>query len=159
MDNDPEADERLACILLCGFVFKNKSGLREVKYPGDKGLPEYFSGEEFRARAAIARLLRSDRPLSRDLRDSLASLFDSDGINDGIERKIVFRKRSTKQRQHMANTQIVEFVRKALEGKKIHAAITAAANHFGRGDDAVKKIWLGYRRKFKDLYGKSKKGK
>jgi hypothetical protein len=161
-EDDEAKDETLARMLLCGFVGKDKKGLLRQWYFGDRGLPEYLSrsGDESEARAAIVRLLRSNRPLSRDLRHSLASLFDSKGIYDGIERKIVFIKRSTNQPRHMRNTEIVEFVRKKLpEGGDIGAAITAAANHFRLSEDAVKKIWHPYRRIFKDLYGDSKKGK
>jgi hypothetical protein len=131
--------------LLDGYVDQDHRGGRRSKYY-KKG-----SREELDARRAMARLLRSKNPLDRQLRDSLAGLFDPDP-SESEQRKIeiVFQGRG-KRRDHVRNTQIVDHVWNQLNaGGKLAAAITSAVEEFEVSEEFVKQIWGRYRR----VYGR-----
>jgi len=143
-------DLTLARVLLDGFIRDN-----EQKYLDD----------EREARRALVRLLRSDAPLDRDVRDGLAVLFDPDnelriaitGVIAGEgqllggftpnDRKLTFQFRSRKRRpDHVRNTAIAQHVHDGIaSGLTDEKAWAATAQKFGLPDDAVKRLWDGFR--------------
>ncbi len=108
------------------------------------------------------RLLRSDAPLHRDLRDGLAALFDPDNElriighipGEGTlgdhhtpnDRKLVFQFRSKKRRvDNTRNTAIVQHVHDISKaGKSVEEAIAEVAGKFNLSEGAVKAIWLDF---------------
>lgn len=129
--------EGLVSALMGGFI----EGL-------DKGKPQqkYLDGkEELRARTAMALLLRSGRPLTRDFRDQLAALFDpEDGTHPAIDRKLIFRRRSAgrPRRDQVRNTAIAQYINNCLrEGDGVSEAQEKAAAFFGLSASAIRDIW------------------
>jgi hypothetical protein len=143
-------DLTLARVLLDGFFADS-----EQKYLDD----------EREARRALVRLLRSEAPLERDVRDALAALFDPDNevripitgiiagecrLLDGFtpnDRKLAFQFRSRKRRpDHVRNTAIAQHVHDGIaSGLIAEKAWAATAEKFGLSDEAVKRIWGGFR--------------
>lgn len=143
-------DLTLARVLLEGFI-----GNDEQKYLDD----------ERKARRALVRLLRSDAPLARDVRDALAALFDPDnelripmtGVIPGEcqlpsgftpnDRKLAFQFRSRQRRpDHVRNTAIAQHVHDGIaSGLTEEKAAGTTAEKFGLSVDAVKRIWSGFR--------------
>jgi hypothetical protein len=68
-------DETLAHMWLCGYVSENKAGLFEKHYLDSKGEAKERALDRD-ARAALARLLLSDKPVPRDIREGLAAVID-----------------------------------------------------------------------------------
>jgi len=141
------SDLLLARILLEGSVERDARGKLRTKYLKEG------SREERDARRALASLLRSDVPLDGQLRTSLAHLLDPDPPA-WQQRIICFAKRGPgKPRDHVANTQIYEHTRNALNsGTKITAAIAYTAEKFDISQERVKRVWAEYRR----VYGPPK---
>src|SRR6516162_2516430 len=102
----PGSDLQLARELLGGYCDQDRRGRLRSRYLKEG------SQEEVDARRAIARLLRSNDPLDRQLRTALAGLFDPDGPPALEQRKIsiVWRRRGG-HIDHRANTQIAEHIR------------------------------------------------
>jgi hypothetical protein len=111
MQEDFSASERAdldaAYLLLAGDTIKNAKGLLEKSYLAGR--------EELAARQALARLLRSQKPLDSLLRLMLAALFDRSPTGDKaiddffatdpIERKIFFKSpagRGNQAKRHFA---------------------------------------------------------
>jgi hypothetical protein len=145
MAND---DLILARVLLAGFVENNQQ-----KYLDD----------EREARQALVRLLRSEAPLDRDVRDALAALFDPDnelritGVIPGEcqlmdwytpnDRKLTFQFRSRKRRRDpVRNSAIAQHVHDGIaSGLTAEKAWADTAAKYGLSDDVVKRIWSGFR--------------
>lgn len=100
--------EMLAAALMAGFIEKLDEGRPRKKYLDGK--------EEDRARAAMARLLRSGRPLTQDFRDCLAVLFDpSASAHPASDRKLVFKNRSGgRWPDHVRNTRIAQYIHNCI---------------------------------------------
>ncbi len=97
--DDYKQDTAAGMAYLGGISEKDMRGIpRHRYYPEGSAVAEY-------CRAALARVLRSDRPLDRQLRDILATMFDpSPKIGSAWSERILragFRK---KPKDHMANT-------------------------------------------------------
>jgi hypothetical protein len=128
----------LATQLLTGRVEQSKSGkLGNVHLEGT---------DEQDARLALAKLLRSRAPLDREIRTHLANLFDPNPKQwEPRTIKLVHR---TKGRPHdpIASTQIAERVHQLCKGgMSTNSAIARAAKEYSRTEEAVKKVWKGYR--------------
>ena len=106
------------------------------------------------ARRAIARLLRSNGLLDRQLRTNLADLFEpSPPAWEQRKIRIVSRRRGRRV-DHISNTQIAEHVWEQVgAGAKVTAAIESAADEFGVEPETVTKIWGKYKRSLEDVYG------
>jgi hypothetical protein len=96
----------------------------------------YFQkGADLEARRALIRILRSDKPISRTLRNYLAELFEIKSSVAKRRLEFIFRK-DRKRSNSMAQQQISHFVAlklKELAGqpKAKSRAISLAADHFG----------------------------
>jgi hypothetical protein len=144
--NDPNSDEVLATALMSGFIEKLEEGRPRQKYLAGK--------EEDRARAAMARLLRSGRPLTQNFRDRLAALFDPDDGTAAIDRKLIFKPRNGARRDHVHYTAVAMYVRNCIrEGDSQRGAYIKAADHFNLTPVKVQKIWAGRRGKDNGLRG------
>jgi hypothetical protein len=138
-------DLSAARALLDGYIEKDGKA-RRLKY-WKRG-----SAEEALARKALARLLRSDVPLDRQLRGQLADLFDPP---PSAQRTIVFEfLRRGKFVDVVRNTQIAEHIRaRRIAGETFDSAIESAVVKFSVSEDLAKKIWSKYRGAFGKIYG------
>lgn len=144
----PGSDLQLARMLLGGYTHQNRRGRRRSRYLKEG------SQQEVDARRAIARLLRSNGLLDRQLRTNLADLFEpSPPAWEQRKIRIVSRRRG-RPIDHISNTQIAEHVWEQVgAGAKVTAAIESAADEFGVEPETVTKIWGKYKRSLEDVYG------
>ena len=142
------SDLQLARMLLGGYCDQDRRGRLRSRYLKEG------SQEEVDARRAIARLLRSNAPLDRQLRTGLAGLFDP-GPPALDQRKItiVWRRRG-RYIDHLSNTQIGEHIRaERIAGKAFDDAIESAVREFRVSEERAKQIWGKYRPLFEKVYG------
>ena len=144
----PGSDLQLARMLLGGYTHQNRRGRRRSRYLKEG------SQQEVDARRAIARLLRSNGLLDRQLRTNLADLFEpSPPAWEQRKIRIVSRRRG-RPIDHISNTQIAEHVWEQVgAGAKVTAAIESAADEFGVEPETITKIWGKYKRSLEDVYG------
>ena len=134
-DGDAEAARRL----LGGFIVTDKRNRLHRKYLKER------SAKERNARRAIARLLRSKEPLDRQLRVSLADLFDPDDPL-GEERCIKLGSRHWgRQVDQINKTQIASEVAVNIKCGGVTRAIQNVAEDFLLSEERVKQIWSEYR--------------
>lgn len=138
-------DERLGSILFSGFIDTQKNGLPTQKFIR-KG-----SKEERDCRKAVARLLRSGKPLTQDFRDGLAGLFD--------------RARG-RRRDHVRDTAIaMDVYHNIRDGDGVEEALNKASTSFGLSISTVRDIWghgktrKGSRELIEAIHGPAKVGK
>jgi hypothetical protein len=143
----PGSDLQLARDLLAGFVEEGRQGRRRTRYL-DKG-----SAMELEARTAIARLLRSNAPLDKQVREHLANLFDPTAAWQ--QRKIEFvSRRQGRHTDHVRNTQIASHVWDEVKaGGRVTAAVASAAKKLAISDDMAMRIWGRYRPLMERIYG------
>ena len=124
------SDVALASMLLDGFGKFEATGLIRSAYFHQR------SEDEITARAALVRLLRSDKALDRWLRNRLADLFDP---ASQCERELEFRFRSGGRRADRRAGQQVAWhvVERMQQGEKVEAAIASAMKRFGLERSAV----------------------
>jgi hypothetical protein len=139
---------QLARTLLSGYVERDKRKRLRSKYLK----PE--SPEELKARQALAKLLRSNNPLDRQIRTFLANLVDPDP-RQREPRTIRFVLRDKSQRvDPIANTQIAEYVRRLISADAtVTEAIARTGDRFGLQKDRVMDIWSNYRPVYERIYG------
>jgi hypothetical protein len=120
--------------LLGGHLEQSKRGRWQRRYLR-KG-----SAEEKHARRALAKVLRTAKPLDLGLRWYLADLVDPD---TDTPRRIVFENRGAgRQSNADIEKQVAESLwREKQAGGKIEAAIKLAKKDFGLERSSVKKIW------------------
>jgi len=132
-------DEELIVHLLCGREVQDKHGLATQVYLED-GSPE-----ELEARRALARMLRSSRPLDLGLRVVLADLVDPD--RDDVDRKINFNKRREgKPSNAQAEKTVAEYIDAMLRDsgnkrQQLKYAISKAEAEFGLKRTRLLQIW------------------
>jgi hypothetical protein len=143
------SDLQAARALLDGLIGQKPDGRIFRKYL-DRGSPE-----ELEARRELATLLRSPDNLDRQLRESLAGLFDP-GPPEWQQRQLVFDFRCRgKPPDHVANTQIfVEVHDSVKSGATASAAILGAAQRFSMSEERVKRVWSQYRRVYSPRAGR-----
>jgi len=103
----------------------------------------YLNDDEERvARCVFVKLLLGDEPLSREIRNLLAALFEPDPQRSWVERQLVFRLRSRRKREFHRDL-IINLLMNMLVGAGI--AVTTAsdtvARTFEMTSDAVRKVW------------------
>jgi hypothetical protein len=131
----PEEDEdRYVFGLLGGCI-----GLDKLNRP----VVRYLIGDEERvARRVLVQLLRSDRPLSRELRDLLAALFDPDRGHPPIGRRLVFTKRRGRSAEFHRDLIIhLLMVMQVGAGFAVDSALDRVGRIYGMTSDAVRKVW------------------
>jgi len=123
--------------LLGGVVVNDTQGLPRQEFVTE--------AEETERRSLLARLLRSGRPLSQEIRNRLATLFDPDPdpAEPAAERQLVFKFRSRGRRpDHVRNTAIaMEIWTRVQNGQSVEQAVNAAMDKFGRERDTIYEIW------------------
>lgn len=140
--------DRIRCyLLLTGWVSTDRSGLPGVQY--------LKLAEEDEARALLARWLRSDAPLTRQLREELAQVFepasrDQNAPMPASDRIVRFHKRRAgANRNNLASSSIADFVHeRILEGTSVTEAIAVAAEKYDRHEDTIKIFWRRHRKVF-----------
>jgi hypothetical protein len=136
----PDEDTEAARLLLGGFVKADRHKWLHQKYLKER------SAAERDARRAMATLLRSNRPLDRQLRASLADLFDPDDPL-GEKRCIkICRRHGGRQVDQLSKTQIASEVAANVKRRAgVTRAIQNVAEDFSLSDERVKQIWREYR--------------
>ena len=115
---------------------------------------------ELEARTAIARLLRSEGPLDRQLRDSLARLFDPNPPAWEQRKITIVGRRPGALTDHIRNTQIAYYIWDQVErGKRVKAAVESAAEEFAISADRVTQIWSRYRPQLETIHGPLRRGR
>jgi hypothetical protein len=146
-EKSSDRDEQLSCVLLGGFIKSDKRRSRV----------HYLSGrDESEARKAIAKLLRSGKPLSGQLRDMLASAFDPTSQPNLLNgRQIYFRfARRGKQPDHVANTAIAYHIYEAVkEGATVEVAVGKAIDQFEITREFAMRVWGRYRKHLEAIEG------
>jgi len=145
------SDLQLAWMLLDGEV-EEAQGRRRTRY-----LEE---GMELKARTAIARLLRSEGPLDRHLRDSLAGLFDPNPPAWEQRKITIVGRRPGELKDHVRDTHIAYDIWEEVQrGGLVTAAIESAAEKFALSTDMVTKIWGGYLPLMERMHGPHRRGR
>ena len=140
--------ERLINALLRGFLENHESYTEQ--YWEDK------CPDENRGREALAELLRSERPLTRDLRDTLAVLFDpKENQYPGGERRLLFKLRRVGNRKEtILHSSVAQHIYDAAKcGGGVKAGIDSAIDEFGLQERNVWLIWKRYRPTMESVYG------
>ena len=128
-------DQKQIIDLLCGRTVQDKHGLPRQRYLGN-GSPD-----EKKACKALARELRTSRPLDLGIRFILADLIDPDRVE--IDRRIRFEnRRRGRQSNAQAEKQIAEAIWSMVQaGTKTESAVAHAMKTFGLGRSRVMEIW------------------
>jgi hypothetical protein len=103
----------------------------------------YLNNDEERvARGVFVKLLLGDQPLSREIRNLLAVLFEPDPQRSWVERQLVFQLRSRRKREFHRDL-IIDVLMHMLVGAGI--AVKTASDTVARAlemtSDAVRKVW------------------
>lgn len=135
-------DAKLIVDLLCGQSVQDKHGLPRRVYLKD-GSPE-----ELKARRALARYLRTSRPIDFGVRWTLAAMVDPDCEEEA--RRICFKQRREGQpsRSAAAEKTIAEFIRTCPGSKPIAQAVAK----FGLSRTSVEAIWRHWQPILKRLH-------
>lgn len=134
MTADDARDEQLAIVYLAGMVRESKGVVsHEYVEPG--------SNIETDAKAALARMLRGDRPLPDFIRWRLAALFDPDS-SDERQFSIANRRRGERAKPFVA-LEIARYVAGNLPafGDKLDAVQQAAADRYSVSLRTVQRAW------------------
>jgi hypothetical protein len=137
--------EMLINILLGGFVKNDTNHYWEDKSP-----------DENRGREALVELLRSKRPLTRVLRDTLAALFDpKENYYPGAERRLLFElRRVGNPKETILHSSVAQHIYDAAKGgASVKAGIDSAIDEFGLQERNVRRIWTLYRPTMEYVYG------
>jgi hypothetical protein len=126
-DQQLDRDQGLVRWLLNGISVRKHGRVTREVYPE-------AGSEEKTARRALARILRTSKPLDLGLRLCIADLVDPD--RNEIEREIRFayRRKGGRRASAVGENEIAEFIRAQLQaGTKLKAAVSNATEHFGFG--------------------------
>jgi hypothetical protein len=142
-------DAMAAMAYLGGFVNKGGRGIPQQRYYNEKSTEAQF------CRAALARILRANRPLDQQLCDMLATMFDPSPEAGSLWSERVLRAGFRKKpKDHFANSHMAWFVwerRKA--GATTESAIKEAMAQFNVSRERMYKLWGIYRAKFEVVWG------
>ena len=145
MEHDPKYQNSLCLAYLGGFGVKTSRGLPSTEYFGDGSKD-------------LAFLLRNQEPLSHELREVLAAVFEpqpSPLAHPAGVREVRLRKRKQgRTKNHAAATEIAKYVYdKAQADKTVNAAKADAAEQFEMDDRTIGKIWSAYKRVIIEIWG------
>jgi hypothetical protein len=140
LDDESWSDEQLALLFLVGFGGIDASGCTHGPYYLEDG-----SSDENVARAAFVKVLRSGEPLSPELRNLMADLFDATATNP---RKLVFRfRREGSQGDPRGAFEVAMYVVQRLHPREFESAVQSAMSKFGLKRGAV----LGALKRYRSL--------
>ena len=129
-------DENRIISLLCGRTVRDERKLPQQRYLED-GSPK-----ELEARRALARYLRTSRPMDFGVRSAIADLLDPDCIEN--ERYIRFghRRKGQPSRSALAEREIAELIWSHVQaGNSIDTAFRHVEEKFGLKQSSTKTIW------------------
>jgi hypothetical protein len=149
--DDFEQDTRAGWAYLGGYLKTDKRGIPRHRYYPER------SDDSNHCRAALARVLRSDRPVDRQLRDMLADLFEPiEPIKSpwGSRKLTAGFRNPVKPRDDHANTHTAWFVRKRKsEGVGVETAIQEAIDIFGVTRERMYDLLKAYKPGFEAVWG------
>jgi hypothetical protein len=149
--DDFEQDTRAGRAYLGGYLETDKRGIPRHRY-----YPERSDDSSY-CRAALARVLRSDHPVGRQLRDMLADLFEpiEPFKSPWGSRKLTAGFRNpVKPRDAHANTHMAWFVwKRASEGVGVEGAIREAVDIFDVTRERMYDLWKTYKPRFEAIEG------
>jgi hypothetical protein len=110
----------------------------------------YMKGDEEReARRTLVKLLRGDDPLSPELRDLLAALFDPAPakLADGtpIDRQLIFRRRGRNREFHRDLFISLLMSMQVTAGRSVASALGHLAREYRMTPEAVRKAWKKFK--------------
>lgn len=152
MNDDFEEDVQLARVYLAGFIQTDKRGLpKTARY-------KTGSREEIECREAMARVLRTDRPLNRQLCEMLADMFDASENPrspwPGLELRIA-RRKSHRPRDNHRISAISYFVwERVKRGDGTEQAVAEAMQKFDLSRERVYQTWKLHKRHYETVFGK-----
>jgi hypothetical protein len=147
-----QRDEReiLIDVLLRGYVESKNDVPVTTRYWKDK------STDENRGREALVELLQSERPLTRDLRNTLAALLHPrENHYPGGERRIKCEDRHPGNRpKTILHSMVAQHVYDAMKsGASVGDGIKGAREKFRLEDRMINRIWSRYRPHLEDMFG------
>jgi hypothetical protein len=144
-EDEWSVEEKLAMRLLFGWPEETRS---------EWGYLKSGTAEEKEARAALASILRGEKPVRLELLRHLANLFDPSG-RSGNPRKLVFENRRAIGRPHAPHiAAVVEIYNIARKGEiSVSDAKEIVAKRFGLSEDDVNKAWSRHWRSLERLNG------
>jgi hypothetical protein len=149
--DDFEQDTRAGRVYLGGYLETNKRGIPRHRY-----YPERSDDSNY-CRAALARVLRSDRPVDRQLRDMLADLFEPiEPLKSpwGSRKLTAGFRNPVRPRDDNANTHMAWFVwKRASEEVGVEGAIQEAMDTFDVPRERMYDLWKAYKRLFEAIEG------
>jgi hypothetical protein len=149
--DDFEQDTRSGRAYLGGYLETDKRGIPRHRY-----YPERSDDSDY-CRAALARVLRSDRPVDRQLRDMLADLFEPiETLKSpwGSRKLTAGFRNAVKPRDTHANTHMAWFVwKRASEGVGVEGAIREAVDTFDVTRERMYDLWKAYKPRFEAIEG------
>jgi hypothetical protein len=149
--DDFEQDARAASVYLGGYLVYDKRGVPRKRY-----YPERSKDSDY-CRQALARVLRSERPLDRQLRDMLADMFEPGERREspwGSRKLKAGFRNPVKPRDANANTHMARFVwRRAAEGVGVEGAIQEAVDTFEVTRERMYDLWRVYKPLFEAIEG------
>ena len=144
--NDFDQDVSAGRVYLGGYIAEDEKGV-----PRQRDYKEGSENSNY-CRAALARVLRSDKPLEGQLRKMLADMFEPmPGPTSPFSARILYAKNRSSRRpkDHIARTHKVQFVRDLVDGGEgVESSILKAVAHFGVSREHMYDLWKDYRRLF-----------
>ena len=150
--DDFEQDSRQGRVYLGGYLTFDKRGIPRHRY-----YPERSDDSNY-CRAALARVLRSDRPVDRQLRDMLADLFEPiEPLKSpwGSRKLTAGFRNPVRPRDHDANSHMAWFIwqRAVANGGKVETAIKEAMTKFEFSRERMYELWMAYSPLFEAIEG------
>jgi hypothetical protein len=133
-------DDQLVWELLLGCRIRNADGrVVRITYlkPGSK--------RERDAKAALVRLLKSDRELSSGFRSALSTFFDADHPYETRELVFKNRKRGIQPNRYLEMSIAEDIALKVMSGVQIESAVQSAVKNFGLNRSTVFRAWEKHR--------------
>jgi hypothetical protein len=147
--DDFEQDSRQGQVYLGGYLTFDKRGIPRHRY-----YPERSDDSNY-CRAALARVLRSDRPVDRQLRDMLADLFEPiEPLKSpwGSRKLTAGFRNPVKPRDAHANTHMAWFVwQRVANGAGAESAILEAIEAFKVSRKRMYDLWRVYKPLFEAI--------
>jgi hypothetical protein len=149
--DDFEEDTRLGYVYLAGFVSTDERGIPRKRYYPPR------SKDSNVCRAALARVLRSDRPLDRQLRDMLADMFEpqEDPYRPFSSRELIAKSRSKHRHQDVfAISHMTRFMwERCRAGLSPEEAVKEAMDNFDISRVYAYRLWGRHKKIYEAVWG------